>query len=168
MSTLFVNNLNTASGSTITVPTGKQLVVTDQGGVKVPGSIVQVVQATSTTNLQMSSNNASVDTGLTGSITPSATSSKILILHNSAIVYNNTHDFILYLVRSNANIYGINLYSSTGYGHDTAAFSYLDSPATTSAVTYKTTVYKNQGEIFYNYNNEITSKSTLTFIEIAQ
>ena len=26
MSTLFVNNLNTASGSTITVPTGKKLV----------------------------------------------------------------------------------------------------------------------------------------------
>ena len=27
MSTLFVNNLNTASGSTITVPTGKTIVV---------------------------------------------------------------------------------------------------------------------------------------------
>ena len=29
MSTLFVNNLNTASGSTITIPTGKTLVGTD-------------------------------------------------------------------------------------------------------------------------------------------
>ena len=36
MSTLFVNNLNTASGSTITVPTGKKLVVTDTGGLSVP------------------------------------------------------------------------------------------------------------------------------------
>ena len=35
MSTLFVNNLNTASGSTITVPTGKKLVVTDTGGLGV-------------------------------------------------------------------------------------------------------------------------------------
>ena len=35
MSTLFVNNLNTASGSTITVPTGKKLVVTDTGGLSV-------------------------------------------------------------------------------------------------------------------------------------
>ena len=41
MSTLFVN-LNTASGSTITVPTGKTLVVTDTGGVKVPGSVIQM------------------------------------------------------------------------------------------------------------------------------
>ena len=38
MSTLFVNNLNTASGSTITVPTGKKLVVTDTGGLSVPGT----------------------------------------------------------------------------------------------------------------------------------
>ena len=29
MSTLFVNNLNTASGSTITIPSGKTLKVTD-------------------------------------------------------------------------------------------------------------------------------------------
>ena len=48
MSTLFVNNLNTASGSTITVPTGKQLIVTDEGGVRVPGSIIQVVSNTTT------------------------------------------------------------------------------------------------------------------------
>ena len=41
MSTLFVNNLNTASGTDITIPTGKKLVVTDTGGVKVPGSVVQ-------------------------------------------------------------------------------------------------------------------------------
>ena len=137
-------------------------------GVSIPGHIIQIVQATSTTTLQMSSNNAHVDTGLTGSITPSATSSKILIIHNSVIVYSNTHDFLLYLVRGSSNVYGLNLYNSTGYGNTTAAFAYLDSPATTSAVTYKTTVYKNQGEIFYNYNNEITSKSTLTFLEIAQ
>ena len=39
MSTIFVNNLNTASGSTITVPTGKKLVVTDAGGVVAPGQI---------------------------------------------------------------------------------------------------------------------------------
>ena len=37
MSTLLVNNLNTASGSTITVPTGKNLVVTDAGSLYAPG-----------------------------------------------------------------------------------------------------------------------------------
>ena len=41
-STLKINNLDTASGSTITVPTGKQLIVTDEGAVRVPGTILQV------------------------------------------------------------------------------------------------------------------------------
>ena len=31
-STLKINNIDTASGSTITIPTGKQLIVTDEGG----------------------------------------------------------------------------------------------------------------------------------------
>ena len=34
MSTLFVNNLNTASGTTITIPTGKQLIGTDTNSIK--------------------------------------------------------------------------------------------------------------------------------------
>ena len=44
MSTLFVNNLNTASGSTITVPTGKKIVVTDAGGVQVPHMVAQITR----------------------------------------------------------------------------------------------------------------------------
>ena len=46
MSTLFVNNLNTASGTTITIPTGKTLVGTDSGSVKAPGTVIQVVYNT--------------------------------------------------------------------------------------------------------------------------
>ena len=45
MSTLFVNNLNTASGSTITVPTGKKLIVTDEGALTAPGMILQTVRS---------------------------------------------------------------------------------------------------------------------------
>ena len=41
MSTLFVNNLNTASGSTITVHTGNKTagITMDAGGVQVPQSL---------------------------------------------------------------------------------------------------------------------------------
>ena len=45
MSTLFVNNLNTASGSTITVPTGKKLIVTDSAGLIAPDMVIQCVTA---------------------------------------------------------------------------------------------------------------------------
>ena len=51
MSTLFVNNLNTASGTTITIPTGKLLVGTDTGTLRMPGSIVQVATYSTTASL---------------------------------------------------------------------------------------------------------------------
>ena len=64
-STLKINNIDTASGSTITIPTGKQLIVTDAGAVRVPGTVLQVVNAekldTASTNSAMPS---WVDTGL--------------------------------------------------------------------------------------------------------
>jgi len=50
MSTLFVNNLNTASGTTITVPTGKTLVGTDTGSITAPGMVLQSQYVTNTDN----------------------------------------------------------------------------------------------------------------------
>ena len=134
------------------------------------GSVLQVVQGTSTINLSKNagqSDNVHIDTGLTASITPSATSSKILCTHSTALLWLNTSDLILNLVRGSSNIYTLNLFNTTGYGNSTGAFTYLDSPNSTSALTYKVTIYKNQNEIHYNYNNEATSKSTLTLMEIA-
>ena len=49
MSTLFVNNLNTASGSTITVPTGKQIIGTDTNSIKAPGMVIQSVHSDTST-----------------------------------------------------------------------------------------------------------------------
>ena len=70
MSTLFVNNLNTASGSTITVPTGKSLIA--------PGMILQTVRQEFRTYVNTASTSY-VTTGITATITPKATSSKILV-----------------------------------------------------------------------------------------
>ena len=67
MSTLFVNNLNTSSGSTITIPTGKTLVGTDEGSFRVPGTVLQVVQGertawtpTTSTTFVSTSNQATI------------------------------------------------------------------------------------------------------------
>ena len=40
-STLKINNLDTVSGTTITIPTGKQLIGTDTNSIDTPGMIVQ-------------------------------------------------------------------------------------------------------------------------------
>ena len=69
MSTLFVNNLNTASGSAITIPTGKTLVGTDLGTIRTPGMVIQVVQNV-TANHETISAGAWTATSTQGTITP--------------------------------------------------------------------------------------------------
>ena len=63
MSTLFVNNLNTASGTTITVPTGRQVIGTDSSTFKQPGMILQTAVAQSDSKITKDSTSW-VDTGL--------------------------------------------------------------------------------------------------------
>jgi len=140
------------------------------GNVKMPaGHVLQVVQGTSTNYLQVGSNNAYVDTGLTATITPKYNTSKVLILHSAPTVYSDNQDAILRLMRGSTNIHQLNVYtSSSSYNASTFAFQFLDSPSTTSATTYKTQAYKNQGNFFYSYTNEVASTSTLTLLEIAQ
>ena len=158
MSTLFVNNLNTASGTTITIPTGKTLVGTDEGTIRTPGAVLQVVNAE---KLNSASTNSSlgtawVDTGLSCTITPKASNSKILVHVDAALgVTQNLFNYFRvvrnvgggsYSMISEADtpgsrnaIHGM-VYDSTSAGQGQTylqTFNHLDSPATTSAVIYK-------------------------------
>ena len=72
MSTLFVNNLNTASGTDITVASGKTI--------KAPGMVVQVQSGQCVTQTTLSSNRATyTDVGLSVTITPKYANSKIYV-----------------------------------------------------------------------------------------
>ena len=151
MSTLFVNNLNTASGSTITVPTGKKLVVTDAGGMQVPHMVGQMVQSGTIAGHSNSASATWADTNYTLAITPTASSSKILIhfhipyrLNGSStnmrggmrlnriisggattLIWNTSSDVEMFQVRNATN------------EHDAVVSMHLlDSPSTTNAVTY--------------------------------
>jgi hypothetical protein len=142
---------------------------TSGNGVHIAGHVIQVVQGTSTTYATSPTVNTYVDTGLTATITPKFSSSKVLILHHAAVLYLNNQDAIIRLLRGSTNIHHLNMYSTvTDYCMTTAAFQFLDSPSTTSATTYKTQYYTNQGTLLYNYANEVTSTATLTLMEIAQ
>lgn len=119
------------------------------------GNILQVVQSTYTTNTSITSTSFT-DTGLSATITPSSTTSKILVCANfNALVSHtaNTANAAIQLLRGSTVIYsllngannngflsinaGVGA-SSALYILSTASLKYLDSPATTSAVTYKT------------------------------
>ena len=122
----------------------------------VGGKILQVVHQNLTT--QMSTTSTSyVDTGLTASITPSATTSKVLIILSIAAIINHDHNGYLRLLRGSTEINsgsGGDTNSMFGINGNSTAFRYApvmhtsnfyDTPSTTSATTYKVQVRSHAG-----------------------
>ena len=146
------------SADTIKFSTGgvERMAITNSGVTGVSGGkILQVVEG-STTNEATSSATSLSDTNLTASITPSSTSSKILVLVNQAycvfrdsgsgvngrLVLLRDSTIILDQTTSQDNTLGftINNYSHfLRLGMRVPLFK-LDSPNTTSSVTYKTQI----------------------------
>ena len=113
-------------------------------GVTGGGKILQVVGATSSTNVSTSSTSY-VTSGLAATITPSLASSKILVFAFTTIFVaniNGTGEFTLFrgtvagtnLATGSAAAFGAVYSRDTTYGPATPIF--LDSPNTTSATTY--------------------------------
>jgi hypothetical protein len=116
--------------------------VTPAGG----GKVLQVVQVSNTTDTTVASESYT-DTGLSGSITPSSTSSKILVQYAQQVRATRTGNqlgIMTKLLRSSTTIYEP---AGTGFSwflnndpievYFTVVGLYLDSPNTTSATTYK-------------------------------
>lgn len=123
------------------------------------GKVLQVVSATTTTST-VSNSTSFADTALSCSITPSSASSKVLVLVTQRIRIANassTGDIggNLKLLRNSTD-----LFTNTAPTQYTAglssvearnihAISYLDSPSTTSATTYKTQIATNYTSGYY-------------------
>ena len=143
------------------------------------GKVLQVVNVTYGTPTTTSSNVYS-DTGLTASITPSSTSSKILVFVtlNGCMKATGATGIACKLVRGTTDIHNIeSLATYTGGGSTqeiaigSISTSYLDSPSSISSTSYKVQ-FKSFNNVAYVYiNNESggsgTSVSTMTLMEIA-
>jgi len=118
------------------------------------GSVLQVVQGTQETRVTTTTTGY-IDTNLSASITPSSASSKILVIINQPCVVERDATFlnilgwrirrdsttILDLDNSNANIGPVYPSTSSGnLGFIMMSSNYLDSPASTSSLTYKTQI----------------------------
>ena len=175
--TLKVGTITTSSGSgTITLgQSGETVNVSGTAGTGF-GKVLQVVTATdstarntSSTSFVTASNTLSVD------ITPSATSSKIFVIANTC-AYNNVSGksmgFSIYRDSTNLgdSTWGmINSYDTDTSGQRTigqpTSMSILDSPSSTSQLTYQ--VYaktESGGATYFNYAN---IKASITAFEIA-
>lgn len=158
----------TASNLTITVPavTGTMLTTASAG------TVLQVVNATYSTQTS-SSSSSYADTGLTASITPTSSSNKILVLVDVAGVYKFSSDTgcSLKLLRGATDL--IVFAEEAGYTGSvltnlvgTQSCNYLDSPATTSATTYKVQ-FKSAANSATVRVQGISATSTITLMEIA-
>lgn len=107
------------------------------------GKVLQVVTGTTSTEVSTSSSTYA-DTGLTATITPSATSSKILVMwtHNGGFrtaTANIAADIKLFRGATEIQYSKDNAFTGAANALGfTVASSIVDSPATTSATTYKT------------------------------
>jgi len=165
------------SGDTFTVPSGVTL--TNNGTASGFGKVLQVLNAIKTDSASTSSNSYVDVSGLSVSITPSSASSKILVLVNLNIGHSaNTQNSHYRLVRdSTAIANGTDGYFGNTAGQDYWApqgvgINYLDSPATTSATTYKIQFKLNTGSYtaYVNargYDGTMITSSAITVMEIA-
>jgi hypothetical protein len=183
MSTLFVNNLNTASGSTITLPTGKRIVGTDNSSIVAPGLIVQI--ATGTTGVitrTASSSDSYVPTNVTATITPKFANSLIIphyvVSANTNQSNGNNAGLVYTIYRSIAggsftdiSTGGqgmgqlVNTYSRT-HGEITAMR--IDTPNTTSAVEYKIYFKRSASHSSIEIPATTTEHAGLVIYEVAQ
>jgi hypothetical protein len=135
------------------------------------GKVLQVVQATYATQVGLSGGSWA-DTGLSVTITPSSSSSKILLLITQAGAFKPTNDthIGLQLLRGSTSVYvlsGIHGAAPSVITGSTITGNYLDSPATTSATTYKTQFRNNNsGGTIYVQFAENQPTSTLIAMEI--
>jgi hypothetical protein len=178
-----------AGDGVLTLPSGTGTLATAayvDAAVAAGGKVLQVVSVTKTDFFSTTASSWTDVTGLTATITPSATSSKILVMVNVFMGLSNFNglNFFWKMVRGSTNI-GIGTAGSnnlSGGGNlyrlsDDVAFfggtskNHLDAPATTSATTYKVQISKNNatGTIFVNRRASATSDcgiSTITLMEI--
>ena len=144
------------------------------------GKIGQVVSGTTSTSVSVSGNNVYVDTGLTASITPSATTSKILVLVSQAIFLSSndgtseqTSNYKL--LRDSTSIFETPNNSDLRVTAEHAPnnelriglrqnLNILDTPSTTSQITYKTQLQKRSGVVSVAQDN--SSPSHITLMEV--
>ena len=138
-----------ASGDTITIPSGAT--ITNSGTATGFGKVLQVVTSTTGTNTQITST-SDTDTSLSANITPSSSSNKVLVLVSQAVQVEraagsgremaaNTKLFrdSTELSKKTDSIGVGSGPTGTMGARFTISFSQLDSPSTTSQITYKTT-----------------------------
>ena len=156
------------SGDTISIPSGATLSASGLGKIgQVVNQITSTVETFTSATLTASS--------LTASITPSATSSKILFLYNAPVLMSSTAnsyaEMRLFRDTTELKIFtDVGCYNGASQiSTQTFHYDFLDTPSTTSSITYSVK-YAEHGSSTININNSSGSggvgSSTMTLLEV--
>lgn len=137
------------------------------------GQVLQVVSSSTTTAVS-NSTVTYVDTGLSATITPKSATSKILVIVSQHCYRSpgSTVNGVNITLLRNATDFGRMIYAQ-GYTNTAieqylmASFQYLDSPSSTSALTYKTQFSNNTNAAASAVQADSIGRSTITLMEIA-
>ena len=180
-SRISADNIRGQSGSTITIVSGHSLSGSGSGltalnasnlaSGTVPaarlsgtGKVLQVVHNSTTTNYTVGSSSDGDVTNLNAAITPSATTSTILLLVRVHYYYAGGDSALSLTIRRTVGESNTDVYSdSTAYAYygesgatnrrGEVSLNYKDSPSTTSAITYQIRARKNSGTVYLNENS---------------
>ena len=136
----------------------------------VGGKVLQVITATDSTQRSSSSTSfVTISNTLSVSITPSSASNKIFIICNSTFGNSSQGQAAKATIfRDSTNLGATNgimdSFSDTGTIREQGSMSILDSPNTTSSVTYQAYFSVSGGSVDINWND---TKSSITAFEIA-
>jgi hypothetical protein len=138
-------------------------------GVSTPtsGSVLQVVQGVYSAGQYATASMSFVDSSLSATITPKSSSSKILCMVSQyGYSGSSATKMEIQLLRGSTFIANSGLYGGDANNLDfSLIINFLDSPATTSSLTYKTTYRSTSGNLVYLGRN--SGEETMTLMEIA-
>jgi hypothetical protein len=183
------------SGDTFTVPSGTTLDIAsgatlDTTGATVSGlttgKVLQVVQTYKTDTASTTSTSFVDVSGFSANITPASTSNKILVLVTIGgqgqsgvsqayfrIDRNGSVVGVADAAGSRRQISGASIYPADNNTMSSTAFNYLDSPSTTSSLTYKIQFSADGGTVYVNRSHgdgDLTVRgrgtSSITLMEI--
>ena len=167
-----------ASGDPAYVTTGTSGQVLTSGGTGVAptfqtaagggGKLLQAVQFVEDKVERYTTSTSYTDTGLSASITPTLSTSKILLMWHISNVMSATTGYGVKVLRDSTAVFTnpnkYDPYHNSGNHRTRNSWTYLDSPATTSSITYKVqTANLNSTAVVFN---ESSSQSSLLLMEI--
>ena len=155
-----------ASGDTISIPSGATITNSGTANNFGGGKVLQVLTATDTTTRSSTSTSfVTASNTLSVDITPSATSSKIFVQVSLEALTPSSARFFSTIYKDSTNLGDTNGMASIDQSVDGASVSmtFLDSPSSTSELTYAVYIKTNGTQCQVNANN---TKSCIVVMEI--